>query len=107
VVTIAAAIAAGVNYEQNQKFRLPDDGALWADRAGRVVADRVISDGAAYRAGIRQGDVLISIQNTPIGHANDVPRVLAGIGAWGKAAYSLGRNGVDIPATVFIREVRR
>jgi len=120
VVTIAAAIAAGVNYEQNNKFRLPDDGVLWADRASGVVAVRVVKDGPADHAGIRQGDVLKSIQpgtsppDTPAGaasvaiaHSNDVPRTLAAIGAWGKAVYDLGRNGVDIPATVYIGEVRR
>jgi PAS domain S-box-containing protein len=36
-----------------------------------------------------------------------VPRTLAAIGDWGKAAYDLGRSGVDIPATVYIGEVAR
>ncbi len=107
VLTIAAAIAAGFSYEQNHKFRLPDDGVLWSDRATGVTATRVAADGPADRAGIREGDVLRSIQNVPIVHADDVPRTLAAIGAWGKAVYDLGRSGIDIPATVFIGEVRR
>jgi len=107
VLTIAAAIAAGLNFEQNHKFPLPDDGALWADHASSVIAERVTADGPAYRAGIREGDVLLNIQNAPVAHANDVPKTLAGIGAWGKAVYHLERDGVDIPATVFIAEVRR
>jgi len=40
-------------------------------------------------------------QTATISRANDVPKTLAGIGAWGKAVYHLGRDGVDIPATVF------
>src|SRR3954463_8042763 len=87
VVTIAAAIAAGVNYEQNNKFRLPDDGVLWSDRADGVKATRVAVDGPADKAGIRPGDILRSIQGVTIARADDVPRTLAAIGAWGKAAY--------------------
>ncbi len=107
VITIAAAIAAGVNYELNHKFRLPDDGVVWADRADGVVAAKVVPDGPADRAGIRTGDVLVSIQSGSILHADDVPRTLAAIGAWGKAVYDLGRSGVDITATVYIGEVAR
>jgi hypothetical protein len=105
VLTLAAAIGAVVNYEH--KFRLPDDGVLWSDRAQGVTAVRVIQDGPAERAGIREGDVLRSIQGVAISRADDVPKTLAAIGAWGKAAYDLGRGGIDIPATVFVGEVRR
>jgi hypothetical protein len=114
VLTIAAAIAAGVNYEQNHKFRLPDDGVLWSDSANGVVAARVTPDGPADRAGIREGDSLRSIQSQTITHADDVPRTLAAIGAWGKAVYDLGRKATDgqsviydITATVYIGEVAR
>ena len=107
VITIAAAIAAGVNYEQNQKFRLPTDDAIWADRADGVVAVQVDAAGSAERAGIRNGDVLRSIQSMPILHADDVPRRLGAIGAWGKASYVLQRGDIEIPATVYIREVAR
>lgn len=107
VLTVAAAIAAGFNYEQNHKFRLPDDGVQWEDRASGVVAARVVPDGPADRAGIRTGDVLRSIQSVTILHADDVPRTLGAIGAWGKAVYDLGRSGIGIPATVYIGEVAR
>ncbi len=107
VLTIAAAIAAGVSYEQNHKFHLPDDGVIWADRAGHVVALRVEPSGPADRAGIHPGDILGSIQTIPIRRADDVPRTLAAIGAWDKAAYDLSRRGVDIPATVYVAEVSR
>ena len=31
VVTIAAVVAGILNYEQNRKFPLPDDGVTWVD----------------------------------------------------------------------------
>src|SRR6185437_3371599 len=107
VATIAAAVAAIVNFQQVQKFRLPDDGVLWAEHAGSVIAARVASDGPAEHAGIHAGDVLRSIQNVAITHADQVAQTLGAIGAWGKATYHLDREGIDIPATVFIGEVRR
>ena len=107
VLTVAAAIAAGVNYEQSRRFRLPEDGAVWVDRANGVVAGKVAIAGPAERAGIHEGDVLKSIQGVAVHRAEDVPKTLGAIGAWGKAAYDLGRNGVDIPATVYIGEVAR
>jgi len=107
VATIAAAIAAVVNFQQIQKFRLPDDGVLWSEHAGNVVAARVVSDGPAERAGIHEGDVVRSIQNVTIARADQVAQTLGAIGAWGKATYHLDREGIDIPATVFIGEVRR
>src|SRR5215469_5544568 len=88
VLTIAAATAAVLNYQQLHKFRLPDDGATWVDRAGdqgrsEVVALRVMPGGPAERAGIRVNDVLESIQGQPIEDTSDVPHRLAYVGAWG------------------------
>ena len=62
VVTVAAAIAAVVNFKQIHKFPLPDDGAVWVESRGRVVAAHLDPGGAAEFAGIRVHDVLESIQ---------------------------------------------
>src|SRR5271154_364400 len=84
VLTIAAAVAAALNYQQIHRFRLPDDGVTWGDRASsgqnRVVALRVAPNGPADRAGIRANDVLKSIQSAPIADTSDVPRRLAYVG---------------------------
>lgn len=113
VLTIAAAISAALNFQQMGKFRLADDGVSWAERGGRVVAARVYNDGPAEKAGIRPGDILLSIQNQPISKVTDVPQVLGGVGAWRKAVYQLRRfradypKGVDLPATVTVGEATR
>src|SRR5580704_15562670 len=100
VLTIAAGIAAALNYQQIHRFRLPDDGVTWGDSAAtdgrsdgrsQVVALRVTPNGPADRAGIRVNDVLKSIQAAPIGDTSDVPRRLAYVGAWAKAAYVVRR----------------
>src|ERR1700733_5154535 len=82
VLTIAAAIAAALNYQQIHRFRLPDDGVTWGDRAdssgrNQVMALRVAANGPADRAGIRVNDILKSIQSASIADTSDVPRRLA------------------------------
>jgi two-component system, NtrC family, sensor kinase len=112
VLTIAAAIAAGINYQQIHKFRLPDDGVIWTDSIGsngqkQVKALRVLVNGPADRAGIRNHDILQSIQAVPVHDTSDVPRRLAYVGAWAKAAYVVRRGGVDVPVSVIVGEAVR
>jgi two-component system, NtrC family, sensor kinase len=118
VLTIAAGIAAALNYQQIHRFRLPDDGVVWADRIGpngqnTVFALRVVPNGPAERAGIRPDDVLKSIQAAAVRDTSDVPQRLAYVGAWAKAAYVVRRNSpdtggpVDVPASVIVGEAAR
>ncbi|HWE52880.1 MAG TPA: ATP-binding protein [Bryobacteraceae bacterium] len=107
VLTIAAAIAVVLNYQQIHRFKLPDDGVTWADRNGQVVAMRVTPNGPADRAGIRASDVLEFIQAGPVRTTGDVPQRLAYIGAWAKAAYIVRRDGVDVPVSVIVGEASR
>jgi PAS domain S-box-containing protein len=107
VLTIAAAITAVINYQQNQRFRLPDDGVVWRDRASQVVAVKVMPDGPGDHAGIRVGDVLETVQGAPVHITADVPRLLASKGAWTQAKYVFQRAGVDVKATVYVAEAAR
>jgi hypothetical protein len=38
ILTVAAAVSAALNFQQQRKFRLPDDGAVWVERNGGVEA---------------------------------------------------------------------
>ena len=108
VLTLAAAIAAVLNYQQLQRFPLPDDGAVWRVRDGRVMAVKVLENGPADRAGIRVNDTLQSIQGVPVMTVEDIPRRLSSFGAWAKATYVVRRSGVnDVKATVIIGEAAR
>ena len=112
IVTLAAAIAAILNYQQVLRFRLPDDGVIWVDRvnadlANSVIATDVEPGGPADRAGIRSGDVLRSIQGAEIRSTEDVPRRLAYIGAWAKSSYSVLRGGIPVSLSVIVGEARR
>src|SRR5271154_2078759 len=94
VITVAAIVAAVLNFGQLGKFQLADDGATWIDNRGAVTAYRVSEGGGAARAGIREGDILVKINNGPVRTAVDVPQLLLGVGPWNRAEYLVARKGV-------------
>ena len=104
ILAIAAAVSAVINFQQQQKFRLADDGAVWVDRAHGVEALHLEPDGPAAKAGLKNGDALLRINGAAIQKAIDVPQVLATVGSWNKAEYLARRSGVEFKATVYIRE---
>ena len=109
ILTAAAVICAGINFQQQSKFRLPEDGALWVDRpaaeGGNTVEAIYISpDSPSAKAGLKVGDILVKISGTPIPSAIAVPKALVRIGAWNKADYVFRRGDVDAKATVYVGE---
>ena len=104
ILTIAAAASAVINFQQQHKFRLADDGAVWVDRGHRVEALHIDPDGPAAKAGLKNGDTLLKISGAATIKAIDVPQILARVGAWNKAQYIATRNGVEFNADVYVRE---
>jgi signal transduction histidine kinase len=103
ILTLAAGISAFINYQQQAKFRLPEDGAIWVERNGGVQALYVQPGGPAANAGILVGDTLLQIENVPIQQAIDVAKVLVRVGAWSKPRYHLLTRGVEVDTTVVVR----
>ena len=104
VITVAAIVAAVLNFGQLGKFHLADDGATWIDEQKAVVAYRVAEGGGAEKAGIREGDTLLKINNGSVKTAVDVPQLLVGVGPWNKAEYIYERKGVPVSTKVIIGE---
>lgn len=113
ILTVAASVAAFFNFQQNfhpeKRFRLPEDGVTWVDRAqkeqrGQVQALHVAADSPGDRAGIRTGDVVLKVQGTPIREAIDVARVLAAVGRYGDAEYTVIRKGVEFNIKLIVGE---
>ena len=111
ILTVAAAIAAAINFQQQSRFHLPDDGVTWLDQdsAGRssVVAVYITPGSPAEKAGLHKGDALRSIDGLNVDRALDVTAVLARLGAWRKAEYKVLRDGIEFPANVIIGEAER
>ena len=118
ILTVAAVVCAGYNYQQQSLFKLPHDGVTWLEREVptgkdrtkkevRVVASHLGTESPAARAGIRKGDILQAINNVQVVHAEDVAAVLFRIGAFSKTKYTLVRGGVEFDANVILDEAPR
>jgi len=105
ILTLAASLAALINFQQLQRFRLPEDGVIWVDRAEGVEALSVPLNSEGAKALLHAGDQLKLINGVPIRRAVEVTQVLATVGAWKKATYTVSRGGVDFDASVIVGEV--
>jgi len=105
ILTLAAGVAAVINFQQQHRFRLPEDGVVWVDRHSSVEALYVTPASGGSNAGVHPGDRLASINGVPIENAANVTQVLVRIGSWSKAVYHISRRGVDFDTTVIVGEV--
>src|SRR6266404_546660 len=111
ILTVAAVVAAAINFQQQSRYHLPDDGVTWVDRTSgdenRITAVYLTPGSPALKAGLREGDVLVSIEGKHIDNALEATQVLARLGAWRSANYTYQRNGVEVTTAVIIGEAER
>lgn len=96
ILTVAAVVAAAINFQQQNHYELPEDGVTWVDRSTplhpqAVVAFHVAPGSAGDKFGIHEGDVLRRIGTLPVEKATDVAQILVGSGAWKKLDYFVER----------------
>jgi len=99
LATVAVCVLAGMNFEQENGFDVPIDGIVWLETAGGLRADRVPVDSPGHRAGIRTGDVLVSIDDQPTDRLAPLVREQFRSGIWSHATYSILRpfpHSVDL-----------
>jgi two-component system, NtrC family, sensor kinase len=105
ILTLGASVAAFINFQQQQRFRLPEDGVIWVDQNGGVEALSVPSASEGAKAGLRTGDRLKMINGVPVQRAVEVTQVLASVGSWKKSVYYVSRAGVEFDVNVIVGEV--
>jgi two-component system NtrC family sensor kinase len=107
LLTVAAVVFAGFNFNSELKSAVPDDGVWWIENRGRLTADRLDPNGPAARGGIKPGDQLVSIDGTEIQTLSGLERQMYRNGVWSKADYSLLRQSVPLDCSVILVPAER
>ena len=69
VVTAGLVSLAVLNFMEERRAQLPDDGVWWREAANGagLIAEKVLPDSPGKRAGIREGDLLTGVNILPVG----------------------------------------
>ncbi len=106
LATAALFVLAILNLHQERQTPQPEDGIWWHEAAGGLQADKVLSDKAGQRAGIRVNDLLTGVsdapaaQVTPVIRLSDLERALFRTGPYGQVYYSITRDGIPLDTPV-------
>ena len=107
LLTIAAFAFAWINFQKEREFQIPYDGVWWVEHHEGLVADRVEPDGPGEKAGIRNGDQLVAVNQHPVADSAAQVRQMYGAGVWSKATYSLVRQSVPVDTQVVLVPTER
>jgi two-component system NtrC family sensor kinase len=101
LVTLGSAVLAVFNFIQEGNFQTPTDGVWWveAPTPGALVADRVPANSPGERAGIKQGDLLLTVNEQRVPRVAALVRELFRTKVYGSANYVILRYGfrIDVP----------
>jgi len=94
IVTALLLLAMGVaNIAQRATSEDVEDGVLWLERTAGVVASEVAAGSAAARAGIKPGDVLLSVDGQAVTERDHIHAVQLAARAGDRHTYTLLRLG--------------
>src|SRR5512146_2537497 len=66
LVTVAAGVFGWINFQKERQFETPYDGVWWVEHHGQLRAQQVDPEGPGAKAGIKEGDILASINDRQI-----------------------------------------
>src|SRR5260370_479560 len=95
LATLAAVIFGLINFDQRIRFEVVYDGVAWLDTDHGIPASRVSPSSPATRAGVRPGDLLLTINSAPVTRAAEVARRLDRAGLWTQVRCKLSRGGEE------------
>ncbi len=106
VLTVGLVLLAVWNFHQEGEFPQPDDGVWWAEagNGSGLVAQKVLPNTPARRAGLKDNDLLTAVNDVPVQRIPDFERELHRTGAFGNAHYSITRDGIQLPPVLVIPE---
>jgi two-component system, NtrC family, sensor kinase len=99
-LTAAVVVFGIINFQQRLSFDVPSDGVSWTDSDRGTVAVFVAPNSPAERAGLKPGDVLVSIDGQPVSRAIDIVKRLWTLGIWSQAHYQIRRQDSSFSTSV-------
>ena len=102
LLSVAAIGFSWINFQKDRQFSSPYDGVWWVENGPHLRAQRVEADGPGEKAGIKPGDLLVSVQGHSVSNVASLEQRLYAIGVWAKADYSLQRQGVPLDAPLIL-----
>ena len=100
--TLTAGIFAVLNFRSELQRQVPYDGVWWVEHEGWLRAQRVLPGGPGEKAGIKQGDELVAVNNQTVNTAPQLAKRLFRVGIWTSATYSLVRNEVPLNVPIIL-----
>src|SRR5271168_685238 len=91
LATIAGCVLAALNFDHETSLGVPTDGIWWVEASGGLRAERVPAESPGHRAGIRTGDILVSVDDRPTPRVAPLVREMFRTGVWNHATYSILR----------------
>src|SRR6202789_1253228 len=107
LLTVAAVLFAGFNFNAELKTAVPEDGVWWIENHGQLMADPPDPHGPGAKDGSKPGDQLVSINDQEVRDISGLERQLYRTGIWSKATYSLLRNAVPLDSSVILVPAER
>jgi two-component system NtrC family sensor kinase len=91
LATVAACVLAALNFEHENGLDVPTDGIWWVEADGGLRAERVPAESPGHRAGIRTGDILLSVNSQPTTRVASLGREMFRSGSFARVTYSILR----------------
>ncbi|HEY6412480.1 MAG TPA: ATP-binding protein [Edaphobacter sp.] len=91
LATLAGCVLAAMNFQRENSFDVPTDGIWWIEAPGGLRAEHVPPNSPGQRAGVREGDILVGINDRPTNRLAPFVRETFHSGIWAHATYSILR----------------
>src|ERR1700736_5308285 len=66
LLTAPAIVLAVINFQKEREFQIPFDGVWWVEHNNKLSAERVELNGPGAKAGIKEGDQLVAINQDEV-----------------------------------------
>ncbi|MCX8159931.1 MAG: ATP-binding protein [Candidatus Saccharicenans sp.] len=103
LLVLVLIVLGFINISRKLAWKEPYDGVSWVDGPTGLIAARVDEDSPAYLSGIKPGDILFSINDTPIKNRIEFAKMLWLIDRLEqKALYQVGRSGTILSPSFYL-----